>query len=174
MIRAGKRNDDALWARFKAAGDVLYAAKAESDAVENEEYQHNLEQKLALLTEAEPLLKATDRSAARAALLSSQTRWDAIGKVPRDQIKPLEAGIRRVEQEIRGLEDDQWRKSDPEKSARADDMVTKLRDAITKLEGDLEKARAAGNDKRVRDLEADLAARKAFLEMAEKTAAEFS
>jgi DNA repair exonuclease SbcCD ATPase subunit len=36
--RAGKRNDDALWARFKAAGDVLYAAKAETDAIENEEF----------------------------------------------------------------------------------------------------------------------------------------
>ena len=93
--------------------------------------------------------------------------------MPRDQIKPLEARIRKVEQEIRGLEEDQWRKSDPEKSARAGDMVSKLRDAIAKLEGDLEKARAAGNDKKVKDLEADLASRRAFLEMAEKTAAEF-
>ena len=75
---------------------------------------------------------------------------------------------------LRGLEEDQWRKSDPEKSARADDMVTKLRDAITKIEGDLEKARAAGNDKKVSTLEADLESRRAFLEMAERTAAEFS
>ena len=30
--RAGKKVDDALWAKFKAAGDVLYAAKAEVDA----------------------------------------------------------------------------------------------------------------------------------------------
>ena len=29
--RAGKKNDDALWARFKAAGDVIYSAKAEVD-----------------------------------------------------------------------------------------------------------------------------------------------
>jgi hypothetical protein len=52
-------------------------------------------------------------------------------------------------------------------------MVTKLRDAITKIEADLEKARAAGNERKVKDLEADLASRRAFLEMAEKTAAEF-
>ena len=47
--RAGKKVDDALWARFKAAGDVLYAAKAEVDAQENAEFCGNLEQKLELL-----------------------------------------------------------------------------------------------------------------------------
>ena len=78
-----------------------------------------------------------------------------------------------VVQDIRGLVVGVWRKCDPDMSARADDMVTKLRDAITKLERDLEKARAAGNDKKVKDLEGDLESRRAFLEMAEKTAAEF-
>ncbi len=63
--RAGKKNDDALWARFKAAGDAIYSAKAEVDARDNEEYQANLELKLALLDEAEPLLGETDRETAR-------------------------------------------------------------------------------------------------------------
>jgi len=36
--RAGKKIDDALWEQFKAAGDALYAAKAEVDARENEEF----------------------------------------------------------------------------------------------------------------------------------------
>ena len=53
--------------------------------------------------------------------------------------------MRAVEQAIRGLEEEQWRKSDPEKSARADDMVAKLEQAIGKVESDLEKARAAGD-----------------------------
>ena len=35
---------------------------------------------------------------------------------------------------------------DPEKSARADDMVAKLEAAIAKIEADLDKARAAGNE----------------------------
>jgi hypothetical protein len=35
--RAGKRSDDALWARFKAAGDALFGAKSEIDARGNEE-----------------------------------------------------------------------------------------------------------------------------------------
>ena len=41
---------------FKEAGDALYAAKSEVDANDNEEFAANLELKLALLTEAEPLL----------------------------------------------------------------------------------------------------------------------
>lgn len=171
---APKDVDDALWKRFRGAQDVFFAARDEANAEIDREFAANAEKKKELLVEAEALLPVTDLAAAKRAFRDIAERWDAAGKVPRDQIKPLEARIRKVEQEIRGLEEDQWRKSDPEKSARADDMVTKLRDAITKIEADLEKARAAGNEKKVKDLEADLASRRTFLEMAEKTAAEFS
>lgn len=170
---APKDVDDALWKRFRGAQDVFFAARDEANAEIDREFAANAEKKKELLVEAEALLPVTDLAAAKRAFRDIAERWDAAGKVPRDQIKPLEARIRKVEQEIRGLEEDQWRKSDPEKSARADDMVTKLREAITKIEADLEKARAAGNDKKVKDLEADLASRRTFLEMAERTAAEF-
>jgi hypothetical protein len=171
---APKEVDDALWKRFRGAQDVFFAARDEANAEIDREFAANAEKKKELLVEAEALLPVTDLTAAKRAFRDIAERWDAAGKVPRDQIKPLEARIRKVEQEIRGLEDDQWRKSDPEKSARADDMVTKLRDAITKLEGDLEKARTAGDTKKVGSLESDLESRRAFLAMAEQTAAEFS
>ncbi|WP_243063074.1 DUF349 domain-containing protein [Humibacter sp. RRB41] len=161
--RAGKRTDDALWARFKAAGDVLYAAKAESDAVENEEFQQNLEQKLALLEEAEPLLKATDRSAARATLLSIQTRWDAVGKVPRDQVKTIEERLRRVETSVRKLDEEHWQRSNPEKKARSEGLAAQLADAIAKLESELEEAKASGDAKAIANAQEALDARKAWL-----------
>jgi hypothetical protein len=170
---APKDVDDALWKRFRGAQDVFFAARDAANAEIDREFAENAEKKKVLLVEAEALLPVTDLAAAKRAFRDIAERWDAAGKVPRDQIKPLEARIRKVEQEIRSLEEAEWSKSDPEKSARADDMVTKLRDAIDKLESDLEKARAAGNEKKVKDLEADLASRRAFLEMAEKTAAEF-
>jgi hypothetical protein len=170
---APKDIDDALWKRFRGAQDVFFAARDAANAEIDREFAANAEKKQELLVEAEALLPVADLAAAKRAFRDIAERWDAAGKVPRDQIKPLEARIRKVEQEIRGLEEDQWRSSDPEKSARADDMVTKLRDAITKLEADLEKARSAGDEKKVRTLEADLDSRRAFLEMAEKTAAEF-
>jgi len=171
---APKDVDDELWKRFRGAQDVFFAARDAANAEIDREFAANAEKKQQLLVEAEALLPVKDLAAAKRAFRDIAERWDAAGKVPRDQIKPLEARIRKVEQEIRSLEDDQWRKSDPEKSARADEMVTKLRDAIASLEADLDKARAAGNDKRVKDVEADLASRRAFLEMAERTAAEFS
>ena len=56
----------------------------------------------------------------------------------------LEGRIRKVEQAIRGVEDDQWRRSDPEKSARADDMRRPARAAVADIEADLDKAGRRG------------------------------
>ena len=127
-----------------------------------------------LLVEAEALLPVTDLEAAKKAFRDIADRWEAAGKVPRDRIKDLEGRMRDVEQAIRSVEDDQWKRSDPEKSARADDMVTKLEAAIAKVEADLEKARAAGNDKKIKELEENLASRQSFLDMARRASADFS
>jgi len=161
--RAGKKVDDALWAAFKAAGDVLYAAKAEVDARENEEFAGNLEAKLALLTEAEPLLKATDRVVARNTLTNIQRRWDAIGKVPRDQVKVVEERLRRIEQAVKALEEEHWQKNDPEKKARSQGLAAQLHEAIAALEAALARAKAAKDATKVAELEESLEARRAWL-----------
>lgn len=161
--RAGKKVDDALWASFKAAGDVLYAAKAEVDARENEEFAGNLEQKLALLTEAEALLTATDRVVARNTLTNIQRRWDAIGKVPRDQVRVVEDRLRKVETAVKTLEEAHWQKSDPEKKARSEGLAAQLHDAIAGLEADLAAAKKAGDASAVAELTEALEARRAWL-----------
>jgi hypothetical protein len=161
--RAGKKFDDALWLRFKAAGDALYSAKSEIDAKDNEEFSANLELKLALLTEAEPLVTETDRVKAKDALLSIQRRWDAIGKVPRDRVKPIEDRLRKVETAVRKLDEDHWQKSNPERIARAEGLAGQLQDAIAKLESELADAKAGGDAKKVAAAEEALAARKAWL-----------
>ena len=89
-------------------------------------------------------------------------------------MKELEGRIRKVEQEIRGVEEEQWRRTDPEKSARADDMVSKLEAALAVIQADLDAARSAGDEKLVRELEENLASRQQFLEMARRAASEFS
>ena len=53
-------------------------------------------------------------------------------------------------------------------------MVGKLEAAIADIEGDLEKARADGNQKKVTELEENLASRRSFLEMARRASQEFS
>ncbi len=166
--------EDELWTRFRAAQDTFFGARDEVLAAQDTEFAANAEAKEALLAEAEALVPVTDVAAAKRAIRDLSERWDAIGKVPRDKIRPLEDRMRAVEQTIRGLEEEQWRKSDPEKSARADDMVAKLEQAISQVEADLEKARAVGDQKKVADLEENLASRRSFLEMAQRASADYS
>jgi len=161
--RAGKKFDDALWAKFKAAGDALYSAKSEVDAQDNEEFEANLALKLELLTEAEPLLTETDRVKAKDAIISIQRRWDKIGKVPRDKVKPIEDRLRKVETAVRKLDEDHWQKSNPEKQARTDGFSSQLLDAIAKLERELEDAKATGDKKKIADAQEALDARKLWL-----------
>jgi hypothetical protein len=171
---APKDVDDALWKRFRGAQDTFFGARDAAAAAEDEAFAANAEVKEQLLVEAEALLPIQDLDTAKRAFRDIADRWDAAGKVPRDRMKDLEGRIRKVEQAIRSLEEEQWKRSDPEKSARADDMVSKLEDAIAKVERDLEKARAAGNDKKVKELEDNLESRQSFLEMARRASADFS
>ena len=166
--RSGKKQDDAMWAKFKAAGDVLYGAKSDVDAAENEEFTGNLEQKLELLTEAEALLTETDRTKARTALAGIQRRWDEIGKVPRDQVKVVEDRMRKVEGAVRKLDDDHWKRNNPETKARTAGLAGQLHDAIAKLEAELAEAEAGKNAAAITEATEALAARKAWLHAIEK------
>ena len=161
--RAGKKSDDALWAKFKVAGDALYAAKAELDARDDAEFGANLQKKLALLDEAEPLLTATERDRAKETLSSIQRRWDAIGKVPRDKVKVVEDRIRKIETAVRKLDEEHWQKNNPERKARSEGLAIQLQDAIVKLEQELTDAQASGDAKKISQAEEALEARKAWL-----------
>jgi len=161
--RAGKKLDDSLWAKFKAAGDELYNAKSEVEAVDNVEFEANLALKLELLDEAEPLLTATDRVKAKETLSSIQRRWDKIGKVPRDKVKTVDERLRKVEAAVRKLDDDHWQKSNPEKQARSEGLASQLQDAIAKLERELADAKASGDKKKIADAQEALDARKLWL-----------
>lgn len=162
--RAGKRVDDALWARFRAAGDALYAAKAEVHAQQDAEQDGNLQAKRTLLEEAEPLLQATDAQSARSRLTAIQRRWDAAGRVPREQIRPLEDRLRKIEQHVVSLEQDHWRRTNPETKARSQGLAAQLTAAIAKLEAELAAAQASGDRKRVQDAEDALQARRTWLD----------
>jgi len=171
---APKDVDDALWKRFRAAQDAFFGARDSANAAIDAEFAANAEVKEALLVEAEALLPVTDLAAAKAAFRDIADRWDAAGKVPRDRIRDLEARIRRVEQAIKAVEDEQWRKSDPEKSARADDMISKLEAAIAQVEKEIAEAKAKGEEKKVASLEENLESRRQFLDMARRAAEDFS
>ena len=176
---APREVDEVLWQRFRGAQDTFFGARDAAQAELDQEFAANAEVKEALLVEAEALLptlqsESGDLETAKKSFRGISERWEAAGKVPRDRIKELEGRLRKVEQQIRSAEDDQWQRTDPEKSARADDMVTKLEVAIAGIEAELAAARDADDAKRVKDLEDNLAARQSFLDMARRAAADYS
>ncbi|MGH3331305.1 MAG: DUF349 domain-containing protein, partial [Nocardioidaceae bacterium] len=73
-----------------------------------------------------------------------------------------------------GVEDDQWRRSNPEARARAADTVAQLQSSIEELQAKHDKAVAAGNTKKAEEHASAIEARKAWLTEAEKALTEFS
>lgn len=135
--RASRKLDDQLWARFKAAGDVLYQAKAAEAAQTNEEYLENLAKKQAILADAQPILELADHTAARKQLTAIQLRWDEVGRVPRESLREVEGQLRRIEDHVKGLEDEHWRKTNPETKARSEGLRGQLEQSIADLEAEI-------------------------------------
>jgi len=171
---APRNVEDKLWKRFRAAQDAFFTARDEANAALDAEYEVNAEKKLVILAEAEKLLPITNVDAARKAWLDIADRWEEAGKVPRAKIGEFEARIRTIEQAVKDATERVWKKTDPEKSARADDMIGKLQRAIDEVQDKLTAAEAKGDARKVKDLQADLDSKRAFLEMAQKAQADFS
>jgi hypothetical protein len=171
---APKGVDDQLWKKFRAAQDVFFGARDAAAAATDAEFAENATKKEALLVEAEALLPVTDLAAAKSAFRDIADRWGAAGKVPRDRMKELEGRMRKVEQAIRGVEDEKWRRSNPEARARAADTVAQLEASIADLGAKRDKAAEAGNDRKVAEHEAAIEARQSWLTEARKALDEFS
>src|SRR6266508_2426036 len=159
--------DDKLWARFRGARD---AAQAE----ENVEQQANLEQKEALLVEAEALLPVTDAKTARDSLRDVLDRWDQIGKVPRDAMRAVDSRLRAVEDAVKSAEDDVWARSNPEARARAEATVQQLTASIADLEAKAAKAAERNDQRKLAEAQEALEARRAWLTEAQRALTDFS
>lgn len=171
---ASKEVDDALWARFRAAQDAFFGARDKANAEIADEYAANAEVKRGLLVQAEALLPITSHKEGREAFREIAGKWDAAGKVPRSDIKDLEARFKKVEQAVRGAEDDQWSRSNPEGYARASATVTQLEASIADLETEAANAEAGGDAQQAAELREDAATKQSWLVLAEKALDEFS
>ncbi|WP_318247249.1 DUF349 domain-containing protein [Microbacterium commune] len=162
--RAGRKADDALWARFKAAGDALYSARAEQAAAEEADSAPRIEAREALLEEAKAVADEPNLKRARALLTRIQREWDEVGRIfPREKERVLDDRMRSIEQALKSREDVDWKKNNPETKARANDMSSQLLDAIEKLEAELAAAEKAGDKRAVKEATEALAARRAWL-----------
>ncbi|SEB75576.1 DUF349 domain-containing protein [Microbacterium hydrocarbonoxydans] len=162
--RAGRKADDALWARFKAAGDALYSARAEQAAAEEADSAPKIEARQALLEEAKAVADEPNIKRARALLTGIQRQWDEIGRVfPREKERALDDRLRVIEQALKAREEVDWKKNNPETKARANDMSSQLLEAIEKLESELAAAEKAGDKKAAKEAADALEARRTWL-----------
>ncbi|MDR6868563.1 hypothetical protein J2Y69_003182 [Microbacterium resistens] len=163
--RAGRKADDALWARFKAAGDALYSARAEQSAAEEAESAPRIEARQALLEDAKAVADEANLGKARALLTRIQRQWDEVGRVfPRDKERALDDRLRVIEQALKAREEVDWKRNNPETKARASEMGRQLLEAIEKLEAERDAAERAGDAKAVKAANEALDARRAWLD----------
>ena len=165
LPKAKLKTDDAHWARFKAAGDAIYAAKSLKSAADDVAYSANLAGKLALLEEAEKIDPTANLEAAKAAIKSINARWEKAGKVPREQMRPTDDRLKAVEAKIRKIEEELWRKSDPATIDRTNSLRSQLEVQITKLEAELEAAKAGADSAKIAKAQEALDTKKTWLEV---------
>ncbi|MCX4821765.1 DUF349 domain-containing protein [Streptomyces sp. NBC_01142] len=171
--RAQRDAEDDLWNRFRGAQDVFFAARSGVFAERDAEQSENLKLKEELAAEAEKLVPVTDLKAARAAFRAINERWEAIGHVPRDARPKVEGRIHAVERALQETEETEWRRTNPEARARAAGLTGQLQAAVDKLRGQIDAARASGNNAKADKLAKELEGRQALLDQALKGLEEF-
>lgn len=163
--RAARDVDDALWQRFRAAQDTFFKHRSAAFAERDSEYKANQIAKEALAAEAEAIDPSGDVEAAQAALRDIQTRWSAIGRVPREVATDLDKRLDAAAARIRGAADARWR----ETTVASSPLVIRLRESVDKLERKIERARREGRSGDVADLESQLATQRQWLAQSEHT-----
>ncbi|WP_055426472.1 DUF349 domain-containing protein [Bifidobacterium aesculapii] len=161
--RAGRNEDDALWAQFREAADTFFNARqADRDQISSSE-KENLAAKEELLKKAEALVPVADEKAAKRArqeLAKIQEEWDQIGYVPRDDMRRIEGRLDAVDKQIKAVEDAAWKQSDPEADARKSSFEEQLNAQLAELD---EKIAAESDPKKKAKLEAEKATKEQWL-----------
>lgn len=163
--RGPRKTEDAQWTRFRAAQDVFFNARDEANKQIDAEYANNLVAKEEILQKLRGLMPFTKPQAIKEQYFKLLDEWDAAGRVPRNDVKRMERAITEIQDAFREAEGAQWKRADPVKNERQNDMVTQLEETIAQLERDLEQARAAGDATAQKEAEDALAARQSWLEM---------
>ena len=172
--RGKKSTDTALWTRFKSAQDTFFTAKNADMAKRKGSMVENLAKREAMIVEFEALLPITDFKSAKKKFYDLMGKWQKIGMTDRKKRSAFDARIKKVEDEISDLERNHQRKSDPSAKAQANKVVQGLAEAIENYEKQAAKAEAAGQTAKAMVAREAAAARRSWLEQAEKGLTEFT
>ncbi|MDO4910839.1 MAG: DUF349 domain-containing protein [Corynebacterium sp.] len=149
--RAGRAVDDDLWARFRAAQDVFFNARAEKDKAVEAEYEENSAKKRALIEQYKDLIDpAAGLAKAKELLGELHEKWEEIGFVADKDRKEIEDSIRSIEKRVQAAEEREWRRTDPATLARIEQFENKAKELAAA-------AAAESNPKKKAELEAQAA-----------------
>jgi hypothetical protein len=156
--RAGRDTEEGLWTRFRAAQDTFFARRSATFAERDAEQTENQRKKEAVVAETEAL-DISDPKAAQAALRSLQSRYDEIGHVPREAMRPLDERMRAAEQRVRAAVDAEWARG----SAASNPFLAELLARLAEAEAKLERAKHSGDAARIAKAEAEVAQRRSII-----------
>ncbi|HEY7796835.1 MAG TPA: DUF349 domain-containing protein, partial [Microbacteriaceae bacterium] len=148
------------------SGDVIFEQKKAEDQKLREEEMQNYSQKLELVEKAEKI-SLDDLKSAREQLAKINGEWSKIGRVPRDKVRELDGRMSKIESSLKQKEEDEWRRTDPESQHRSNSLIQQLEQAIADLETQIA---ATTDDKKKKELEKNLEARKSWLDAAKQAA----
>ena len=170
----GKRNVDVkMWEKFKAAQDEFFTAKNADLEKRQGTMAENLKKREELIIQIEALSPVTDLASARKEFRELSEKWFKIGMTERSKRAAIDARFEKIESEIADLQASHERRTDPTAIAHANSVVTGLQEAIANYEKQAEKAEAAGNAAKAMVAREAAAARKVWLEEAQKGLSEF-
>jgi len=172
--RGKKSADTALWNRFKTAQDTFFKAKNADMDKRKGSMVENLAKREAMIVEFEALLPITDFKSAKKKFYDLMGKWQKIGMTDRKKRASFDSRIKKVEDEINELERNFQRKSDPSAKAQANKVVQGLAEAIENYEKQAAKAEAAGQTAKAMVAREAAAARRGWLEEAQKGLTEFT
>lgn len=172
--RGKKSTDTALWNRFKTAQDTFFAAKNADLEKRQGSMVENLQKRESLLLEIEALLPISDFKAARRSFRDLESKWQKIGITDRKKLPALQTRVDKISQAIAELENNHARRSDPTAIAQANKVVQSLVEAIENYEKQAAKAQAAGQTAKAMLAQEAAAARRVWLEEAQKGLSDFA
>ena len=172
--RGKKSADTALWNRFRTAQDTFFKAKNADMDKRKGSMVENLAKREAMIVEFEALLPITDFKSAKKKFYDLMGKWQKIGMTDRKKRASFDSRIKKVEDEINELERNFQRKSDPSAKAQANKVVQGLAEAIENYEKQAAKAEAAGQTAKAMVAREAAAARRGWLEEAQKGLTEFT
>lgn len=172
---ARRADDEALWQKFRGIQDKFFDARTVAQSAVDGEQAENLAAKQQLVEQVEADLKdVTDVESAKTIHRDFLSKYNEVGHVPRNAMRDLDARVRKVGDKVAELEAAEWRRTDPEARRRAEDTVKMFEGQIAKLEADLSKAEAKGDQKRIKDAQQSIATYTSWLDQARETLADFT